>query len=359
MIKKGFVIIQHGDFPQDFKDKHQKMFDFIKKMIEGVSHKTREIERNPDDFYLMDMKKIEDSLKRIGGYQYLEMGNMEFSRPTIEEAVDKLENQGVKKIVFVNSPGIMMRSSHSMLDIPQILREIKKTHPGLEMVYTPPGINFDEMAAVFIKRMDHALGNPVENKDIPSGHFGKDWGVLLIAHGDVPLEYLQNSKKMEMTEKHIDKWSDMVRDWPRNQENDPLYFDTLELEKHIKERVNYEIEISNLEFSSPTLQDAVDKLVGRGVNKIYFLGGTGFMDRSSHTLVDIPEALDKLKKSNPDVEMEYIYPNIGLVCEDLTLMLREKVNHAIKRAEYIQILPYGNNMGQIISSQIPEIIRFK
>ena len=134
MIKKGFVIIQHGDFPQDFKDKHQKMFDFIKKMIEGVSHKTREIERNPDDCYVMDMKKVTDSLKRIGGYRYLEMGNMEFSRPTIEEAGRKLENQGVKKIIFVNTPGIMMRSSHSMMDIPQILRKIRNTHPDLEMI---------------------------------------------------------------------------------------------------------------------------------------------------------------------------------------------------------------------------------
>ena len=195
------------------------------------------------------------------------------------------------------------------------------------------------MVDVFIKRMDHALGKPVEDKRIPSGHFRKDWGVLLIAHGDVPLDYLQNSKKMEMTEKHIDKWSDMVRDWPRDQDNDPLYFDTLELEKRIKERADYEIEIGNLEFSSPTLQDAVDKLVERGVNRIYFLGGTGFMDRSPHTLVDIPEALDKLRKDNPDVEMEYIYPDIDLVCDDLTLMLREKVNHAIEKTGYIQILP--------------------
>jgi len=256
MKKEGIVIIQHGDFPQYFKDKHQKMFDFIKGMIEDVSHKTREIERSSDDCYLMDMKKIKDSLKRIGGYHYLEIGNMEFSRPTIEEAVGKLENQGVKKIVFVNTPGIMMRSSHSMIDIPQILSEIKNTHPNLVMIYTPPGVNFDEMADIFVKRIDHALGKPVRNREIPSGHFSKDWGIVLIAHGDVPLDYLQNSKKMEMTEEHIDKWSDMVRYWPRNQENDPLYFDTLELEKSIKERVDYEIEIGNLEFSSPTLQDA-------------------------------------------------------------------------------------------------------
>lgn len=335
MKKEGIIIIQHGDFPHDFKEKHREMFDFIKEMINEVSHKTREIKREPDDCYLVDMIKIMRCLKRIGGYQHLEMGNVEFSKPTIEEAVQKLEKKGVKKIIFVNAPGIMMRSSHSLIDIPRILREIKKGHPDLEMIYTPPGIDFDEMADVLIKRSDYALGKRVDNKKIPSGTFSEDWGVVLIAHGDVPIDYRQNSKKMDLTEKHVDKWPNMVRNWPRNEENDPFYFDTLELEKHIREKVGYEIEIGNLEFSSPTLQEALNKLRERGVKKVYFMGGTGFMGRSSHTLVDIPEALAKLKENNPDVEIEYIYPNLDQVCDDLTLMLVEKVNQAIKNAKYV------------------------
>jgi len=333
--KEGIIIVQHGDFPHDFKDEHREMFDFIKGMIAEVSQKTREIERETDDCYLVDMGKILRSFKRIGGYQHLELGYIEFSKPTIEEAVQELEKQGVKRIIFINSPGIMMRSSHSLIDVPRILREIKEGHPELEMIYTPPGVVFEEMADVFIKRMDYALGKHVGNKQIPSGNLTEDWGVVLIAHGDVPLDYLQNSQKMEMTEKHIDEWSDMVRNWPRNEENDPLYFDTIELEKRIKEKVGYEIEMGNLEFSSPTLQEALDKLTERGVEKVYFMGGTGFMDRSSHTLVDIPEAVANLKENNPDVEMEYIYPNIDQVCDDLTLMLVEKVNQAVKNGKYV------------------------
>ncbi|MGZ4893169.1 MAG: sirohydrochlorin chelatase [Halobacteriota archaeon] len=335
MKKEGIIIIQHGDFPHDFKEKYRDMFDFIKGMINEVSQKTREIDREPDDCYMVDTRKVLRSFRRIGGYRHLEIGYMEFSKPTIEDAVQKLEKQGVKRVLFVNAPGIMMRSSHSLIDIPRILRGIKKGHSDLEMIYTPPGVIFDEMADVFIKRMDDALGKQVEHKEIPSGNFNEDWGVVLIAHGDVPIGYRQSSKKMEMTEKHIDTWSDMVRDWPRNEENDPLYFDTLELEKHIKEKVGYEIEIGNLEFSSPSLQEALNKLMDRGVEKVYFMGGTGFMDRSCHTLVDIPEALAKLKEDNPGVEIEYIHPNIDQVCDDLTLMLVEKVNQAIRNVECV------------------------
>jgi len=127
----------------------------------------------------------------------------------------------------------------------------------------------------------------------------------------------------------------MVRNWPRNAENDPLHHDTIELEKHIKEKAGYEIAIGNLQFSPPTLQEALDKLTARGVKKVYFMGGTSCMGRSSHTLVDIPKALAQLKEANPDVELEYIYPNIDQVCDDLSLMLVEKANRAIKDGENV------------------------
>ncbi len=170
---------------------------------------------------------------------------------------------------------------------------------------------------------------------MPSGTFSSEWGVILIAHGDVPLGYRQNNKKMETTEMHIDKWSNMVRNWPRNEENDPLYYDTAELEKRIKEKVEYKIAVGNLEFASPTLQEALNQLKECGVTKAYVIGGTGFMDRSSHTLIDIPEAVAKLKENNPDVEVEYIYPNIDPVCDDLSMMLVEKVNRAVEEREYV------------------------
>ncbi len=334
MANEGIIIVQHGDFPFDFMDKHREMFDFVKGMINRVSQNTREIERTSDDPYLVDMGKIMECFKRIGGYKHLELGFMEFVTPTIGDAVAKLEQQGIKKIIFVAAPGIMMRSSHSLIDIPRMLRDIKTKHRELELIYTPPGVDFDKMADIFVKRIGYALGKRVEskeNKAISSGTFSDEWGVVLIAHGDVPLGYRQNNKQLVMTEEQIDKWSNMVRDWSRNEENDPLYCDTLRLEQRLKGKITYDIAVGNLEFSSPTLQEALNQLKERGVKKVYLIGGTGFMDRSSHTLVDIPETVAQLKNTNHDVELEYIYPNINLVCDDLGLMLVEKVNQAVER----------------------------
>ena len=185
------------------------------------------------------------------------------------------------------------------------------------------------MADVIVKRIDNALNKPCEECQIKPMHLPEEYGVVLIAHGDVPLSYLEK-KNMNMAEQHIEKWSEMVRNWPRDEKNDPLLHDTLILEKHIKERSGYQnFEIGNMEFASPTLEEALEKVLNSGAEKVIFIGGTGFMDRSSHTLIDIPEAIDKLQKSNPNIKMSYIKPNIDIVCAELANMIVNKVKKAI------------------------------
>ena len=329
MMNTGIIMVQHGDFPFDFKEKHKEMFTFIKQMLEEISQETRKIPRDPNDPYSVDMQKIKDSFRRCGGFKHLEIGYMEFSSPTIKEAVEKIADEGVKKIVLVNTPGIFMRSSHSLLDIPKIINQVQLSHPDLELIYAPPGEFLEEMADVIVKRIDNTLGKTCKECRIESIPGSEDYGVVLIAHGDVPLDYLEK-KDMNMAEEHIEKWSEMVRDWPRNGENDPLLHDTRILEDYIKEKGEYpNFEIGNLEFSVPTLEDALNKVLDRGAEKVIFIGGTGFMDRSSHSLVDIPEAIDKLQKKYPSIEMSYEKPNIDFVCPEISKIIVTKVKKAI------------------------------
>ena len=330
-MNTGIIMVQHGDFPFDFKEKHKEMFIFIKQILEGISQETLKIARDPDDPYSVDMQKIKDSIKKCGGFKHFEIGYMEFSSPTIGEAVDKIANEGIKKIVLVNSPGIFMRSSHSLIDVPKIIEKVQSEHPGLELIYAPPGGVLEEMADVIVKRIDNALDKPCQECQINDTSISEDYGVILIAHGDVPLSYLEK-KDMNMAEEHIEKWSEMVRDWPRNEKNDPLLHDTRILEDYIKDKSGYtNFEIGNLEFSSPTLEDALQKVLNRGAERVIFIGGTGFMDWSSHSLVDIPEAVDKLQKEYPSVEMSYEEPDIDFVCPELSKMIVAKVENAIDK----------------------------
>lgn len=278
---------------------------------------------------------IASAVQRLGGFRSLEVGYMEFSRPTIEEAVEKLKAGGYEKIVFVNTPGLMMRSSHSLYDVPGILSGIVSKHADIELIYARPGVDFSLLSDVFVKRINHVLGRQYPSAQREPQRAVPGYGVVLVAHGDIPLEHLQSGKSMmDGAEGHIEAWSEMVRGWPRTESNDPLYFDTLRLEKLIREKGGYEnLEVGNLEFSSPSLLECVDKVAGRGARKIHFLGGTGFMDRSSHTLIDIPAAIDKLRRQRPGIEMTYACPDIGLVCDDLAYMIARKANEAMITGE--------------------------
>jgi len=44
-MKTGIIMVQHGDFPFDFKEKNKEMFKFIKQMLVGISKETRDITR--------------------------------------------------------------------------------------------------------------------------------------------------------------------------------------------------------------------------------------------------------------------------------------------------------------------------
>lgn len=329
LMETGIIMVQHGDFPFEFKENNKDMFDFIKKMLGEISAKTREIHRNAaTDVYTCDMNKIERAVGDLGGFKHLEVGYMEFASPTIEEAVEKLMDHGLNKIMVVNSPGLFMRSSHSLIDVPEILGEVKSKYPDLELTYAPPGGFLEEIADIMVKKIDTALGKPYPECEIRPEMPPGDYGVLIVAHGDVPLDYL-DKKNMENAEEHVEKWSEMVRNWPRDEENDPLLHDTHLLKEFIKEKGGYgNFEVGNLEFAPPTLEESLEKVLKRGAKRVLFVGGTGFMDRSSHSMVDIPEAVEKLQKIHPEVNMNYLEPDLDIICQDIAVLMVSKLKNS-------------------------------
>lgn len=332
----GIVIIQHGDFPFDFKEKEKKMFDFIERMLEDLSNESRNLRRDATtDPHMYDTMRLADEVRRAGGIKHLEVAYLDFSRPTIEEAVQKLEDNGIKEIIFVNTPGLMMRSSHSLLDIPGNLKDIALRYKGLRFIYAKPGIISSDIPDALIKKINYGLGKPVAKKRVDCVKKYGDIGVILIAHGDVPHDFIRANKGiMKDSEEHVEKWSEMVRNWPRNEDNDPLLYDTMKLVKMIKERGGFDnLEVGNLEFASPSVKEAYEKVISRGAQKVIFLGGTGFFDRSSHTLIDIPETIEKLKMIRPDIELTYVYPDIDLVLGELVSAILAKIDDALRSGE--------------------------
>lgn len=86
----------------------------------------------------------------------IEYGFLEYSAPNIHMALDRLLEQGVRKIYAV--PGMLFLATHAMNDIPSVLKTYMAAHPGLEIHYGSELGLHDGMIHAFQARILDALG---------------------------------------------------------------------------------------------------------------------------------------------------------------------------------------------------------
>jgi sirohydrochlorin cobaltochelatase len=86
----------------------------------------------------------------------VEYGFLEYSSPNIHMALDRLVEQGVKKIYAV--PGMLFAATHAQNDIPSVLTSYQQKHAGLEIEYGRELGLHDEMINAFQTRILNALG---------------------------------------------------------------------------------------------------------------------------------------------------------------------------------------------------------
>jgi sirohydrochlorin ferrochelatase len=330
MKDSGVLVIQHGDFPFDFIEKQPEMYHRIEGVMQRLSEASKKLDHSPEeDPHAADTRKLADRLL-VAGYD-VEIGYLDFALPTIADAVAALKSRGHKKIIFANSPGLMMRSSHSLIDIPAVLETIRAKEPDLELIYAKPGGPLPLIARAIGKKINAARGESYVSVTAAPNASRPGTAVVLVAHGDVPQDFVRKNRGvMQDAEQHAAKWSEMVKEWPRTEQNDPNYADTLVLLAMLRETFwPLPLEIGYLEFARPSVDEAFDKLVAAGVKRIVLAGGTGFFDRSSHTLIDIPEAIERLKKRRPDVEIIYAYPDVDLVKNELARAVAFNIEQAL------------------------------
>jgi sirohydrochlorin ferrochelatase len=100
------------------------------------------------------------------------------------------------------------------------------------------------------------------------------------------------------------------------------------------------VRLSRGDFGAVTVYGSVDEVLDRmaadGIKSILFVGGTGFFDRSSHSLLDIPEAIERQRKRYPDIRMAYAPPDVDLVMPQLARAVMEKLTEALKDGTPVQ-----------------------
>lgn len=151
-------------------------------------------------------------------------------------------------------------------------------------------------------------------------------GVALIGHGspatDCPPQFIGELMSLEWRQDHDDgghshaatgegraaQLDAKIRDWPRRADNDPY--------KQGLERVAAALlpllptdllAVGYNEFCRPSIPEAVESLISRGVGRVLVIP-TMLTPGGVHSEVDIPRALDELRRVHPGVSIEYVWP---------------------------------------------------
>ena len=82
------------------------------------------------------VRAVTAQLGKRGGYEAVETAFLEGGRPDLQGAVESLAARGVEAVVVV--PYFLTLGLHLQRDLPRLIEEIERTHPGLSIDVTPP-----------------------------------------------------------------------------------------------------------------------------------------------------------------------------------------------------------------------------
>ena len=145
-------------------------------------------------------------------------------------------------------------------------------------------------------------------------------GVILVGHGGIPrdlprdlltklkaLEAKRRATGSEPTREEIDLET-RIRRWPRTPATDPYQAGLEALAAHLKPALNgASFAIAYNEFCAPTVEEAVESMMGTGVTTITVVPSM-LTPGGSHSEIEIPESLERLRAKHPGIAIRYAWP---------------------------------------------------
>ncbi|RMH06762.1 MAG: hypothetical protein D6704_06465 [Nitrospirae bacterium] len=161
-------------------------------------------------------------------------------------------------------------------------------------------------------------------------------GVILVGHGGIPKDYpserVAKLKRLEtqrkaaglpatQEERELDQ---QLRHWPRTPETDPYQAGLEALAAHLQPLLNgAQFCLAYNEYCTPTLREAVEQLIARGVQEIIVVS-TMYTPGGSHAEFEIPAELAELRAQHPGITLTYAWP---FDLAHVARMLAEHIQH--------------------------------
>lgn len=104
------------------------------------------------------VREVARAFAREGGFDLVETAFLELGHPPLPEAVDHLIARGAQCVVVV--PYFLTAGKHLQVDLPRIVEEISRIHPGVEIRVTAPLDAHPALASILADRARQALARP-------------------------------------------------------------------------------------------------------------------------------------------------------------------------------------------------------
>ena len=147
--QKAVILVGHGGLPKDCPRETIQQFKQLERERKAsgkpataqerdLEKRIREWPRTPEnDPYKAGLEQLAERLELLLEGAPLVLAYNEFCAPTVEDAVVDLAARGAKYITVVPTmltPG----GSHSEIEIPEILDDLRARHPALDIRYAWP-----------------------------------------------------------------------------------------------------------------------------------------------------------------------------------------------------------------------------
>ncbi|ALA56586.1 sirohydrochlorin chelatase [Nitrospira moscoviensis] len=145
-------------------------------------------------------------------------------------------------------------------------------------------------------------------------------GVVLVGHGgiprDCPQELVTRLKRMEAQRRAAKllpsaeeiELDTKIRRWPRTDTTDPYRLGLEAVATALRPHLGAALfAVAYNEFCAPSLEEAVEDLVAQGAAHITVVT-TMFTPGGSHSEIEIPEILERLKTQHPGITLRYAWP---------------------------------------------------
>ncbi|MGK9476293.1 sirohydrochlorin chelatase [Melioribacter sp. OK-6-Me] len=164
-------------------------------------------------------------------------------------------------------------------------------------------IIFLSILITFVLSYSNLLGMAGESKKV---------SVLIVGHGAPASDFPKLKEYFKLHESHspeAEKIENELRNWPRNEENDPYWAGFIKIVEIFRNKFKnfHSVHYAFNEMCAPTVEEALNKILLDNpdlilVTSIMFTPGGG------HSEKDIPAAIEIFQEEHPEIRIIYAWP---------------------------------------------------